>query len=273
MGLIPKINLKKSIILLVLAIAIFFLVVHTLNWQNFTIDTTSMMLLVLILVIPFIDVIRKIKYGDFEAEITPKEVEQTLKNADIEELKIKEPLDEIGEEILNLVRSDPQLGLAKLRIEIEKTLKLLWSLKNNKTQRAHVLTIPRLINELLRLEAIPSKTASALKDILPLVNRAVHGEDIEQDDAIRIADTGVSILSSLKEIYMDLAFQPLEKTIIPVRDLEEHEQAKYRVTTVIPYVDNPEKRVYIWDRKNLDEFLFDSAEYAEYPISIEKIEE
>ena len=48
--------------------------------------------------------------------------------------------------------------------------------------------------------------------------------------------------------------------------------ALYKVITVVPYVKNPEKRVYTLDQDQLDEFMDGYCEYAEYLISIEKID-
>ena len=269
----PKLNLRKIILFLVLVCAVVFLIIHTFNLVNIVIDSTSIILLLLILGIPFFDLVRKIKYGDFEAEIGTKEIDQTISKVNVEYSPTLVPNDEYGEEILTLVQSDPQLGLAKLRIELEKTLTLLLTQRKNSVQSIHYFSLFKLLTELEKSKLIPPELASALKDILPLINRAVHGQYIRQEDANKVAVIGVRLLNNLKEIYQTLAYQPLEQTIISLDDIEMYEQSKYRVTTTIPYVENPVKNVYIWDRETLMDFLFDSSQYAEFPISIERIEE
>jgi len=272
---LKKINLKKIITVLVtvlvLVMAIIFLIAHTFNWTNFTIDSTSIILLLLILCIPFVDSIRKIKYGDFEAEISSKEVAQTINKVNDEYPTTSAHANEFGKEIIDLVQSDSQLGLAKLKFELEKSVKRLLNLKKNQPSEIEHKSLYYLIGELLKIEAIPKELVSALKNILPLINRAVHGEYVKDDDAIKIAQSGIHMLNNLNEIYQDLAYKPIEKIIISMNDIETYEQAKYRVTTIIPYIDNPEKNIYIWDRDTLLDFLLGIGEYAEFPISIEKL--
>lgn len=45
-------------------------------------------------------------------------------------------------------------------------------------------------------------------------------------------------------------------------------KAKYRVTTLVPLVNNPVKNVYVVDQEELDEFLEGYNEYAEFIIEI-----
>jgi hypothetical protein len=55
------------------------LAAHTFSLDRIKVDNTSIILLLVILLSPVISAITRIKYGDFEAEIDPKEV-QKLKN-------------------------------------------------------------------------------------------------------------------------------------------------------------------------------------------------
>ena len=55
------------------------LLAHTFSFNVVKVDNTSIILLLVIFLSPFISAITKIKYGDFEAEINPKEV-QKIKN-------------------------------------------------------------------------------------------------------------------------------------------------------------------------------------------------
>jgi len=270
---ISKINLKNIIATLVLVIALFFLIAHTLNWTNVTIDTTSLLLLILILLIPFVDLIRKIKYGDFEAEISSKEVQQTINKVNDEFPTTLAHAYEFGEEILELVKSDSQLGLAKLRFEFEKSIKRIINLRKNQSDIIKYYSFRQLTDELNKLNVVPHESILTLKGISNLTTRAIHGEYIKDEDAIKIAQSGIKVLNTLNEIYQELAYKPIEKTTISMDDVESYEQAKYRVTTIIPYVENPIKNVYIWDRDTLYDFLADSGDFAEVPISIEKIDE
>jgi len=57
-----------------LLLALVFLVSHALAFDKIKVDNTTIILLLVILISPFISAIKKIKFGDFEAEIDPKEV-------------------------------------------------------------------------------------------------------------------------------------------------------------------------------------------------------
>lgn len=52
--------------------ALALLATHSFGFQGVIVDNTSLILLVIILASPFIAAIRKIKIGDFEAEIQPE---------------------------------------------------------------------------------------------------------------------------------------------------------------------------------------------------------
>src|SRR5690349_4230198 len=59
-------------VVLVAAVSLF--AAHTFGLRPIVVDNTSLILLVLILVSPFVAAIKKIKIGEFEAEIEPEEV-------------------------------------------------------------------------------------------------------------------------------------------------------------------------------------------------------
>src|SRR5438552_11689266 len=61
-------------ITLVLGVAM--LLAHSFSFSRIKVDNTSIILLVVILLSPFISAITKIKFGEFEAEIDPKEVQK-----------------------------------------------------------------------------------------------------------------------------------------------------------------------------------------------------
>src|SRR5262245_26762382 len=108
------------------------LAVHSLGVRVITVDTTSLFLVGFLLLCPWLAALKRIKIGDFEAEINPAEVKRL--SADISkalpELKQEAPPALLGasaavEALRQLAVSDPVLALAKLRIELERTLRRL----------------------------------------------------------------------------------------------------------------------------------------------------
>ena len=63
-------------------LALGMLITHSVPDKNITVDNTSIILLIIIFLSPFISAIKKIKFGDFEAEIDSKEVQKI--KADVE---------------------------------------------------------------------------------------------------------------------------------------------------------------------------------------------
>ena len=99
-------------------IALAMLVSHTLSIEPIKVDQVSVILLIVILLSPFILAIKKIKIGDFEAEIDSNEVqkikEQVSKVAGSDKSTQMPEIQNAIQEINELVGSDPVLALAKL---------------------------------------------------------------------------------------------------------------------------------------------------------------
>jgi len=64
---------------LVSALALLLLVINTFGWGELRVDTTSIFLLALIILAPVTDLIKKVKFGEFEAEIGSREIEKSRK--------------------------------------------------------------------------------------------------------------------------------------------------------------------------------------------------
>ncbi|MFC1588849.1 hypothetical protein ACFL3P_01105 [Pseudomonadota bacterium] len=63
-------------------IALALLVSHSFKVTTLSVDSTSILLLVVMLISPFVAAIKKIKFGDFEAEIDPKEIQRIKSDAE-----------------------------------------------------------------------------------------------------------------------------------------------------------------------------------------------
>jgi len=145
---------------LILAVAL--LTLHTLKLDDVRVDTTSVILLAIILLSPFASAIRRVKIGDFEAEIDPKEVKK-ITNEVATELE-SSPIE--GEQppeiyttmsnIVDLVSSDPVLALAKLRIELEKVITKLYRLAQLGSEQGRARPLGQIVNELGRKELLPT---------------------------------------------------------------------------------------------------------------------
>ena len=122
-----------TIIIVIFCFNVIILLLHLFRVPFVQVDNTTILLMVLVLLTPFASHIKKIKFGDFEAEINQeiKKAEQQAKEikseGEVKDQIIKK--NSLIEELEELSAKDPVLALAKLIIEIEKKLKRLYTLK------------------------------------------------------------------------------------------------------------------------------------------------
>lgn len=263
---------------IVFLIALALLISHVVGWKQITVDTTTLLLLALLLVSPFIEQLRKIKVGEFEAEIAPDEVEKVKSEVDkrLGTGEVRGPITpevrSVGESLLDLLDRDHVLALAKLRIELEQALTRLHLLTTPTTRQRRHAGLNRLVGDLVRSGILPTQQSEPLREVISLCNRAVHGEHVRPADARSILDIGISILEEIDSILEEFIVKPIETQPLSPSDVSAYMGAKYRVTTVVPLVENPVRSVRILDQEGLDLLLEGYDEYGEFLVSIEKIE-
>ncbi|MCR4293312.1 MAG: hypothetical protein NUV76_10600 [Candidatus Kuenenia sp.] len=258
-------------------LAISLLGTHSLKLTTISVDSTSILLLIIILISPFIASVRKIKYGDFEAEIDPKEVQkikaEAEKNSEVKDAD-EEPRPEIytaTESIRELVSSDPVIALAKVRIELEKVLNRLARIAGIEVKRP---ALGMLVKTLSNHEIISPNIGKSLTEVIGICNRAMHGEVISEDSANTIVSLGVDLL---EDIYWSVQDQITSGTIVSEEVISSsesnsyYETKKYRLTSVIPLVENPKKVVRELTQEQLDALLEGYHEYAEFIVELVEI--
>jgi len=220
---------------LTLCLAIFLLIAHTFLFENINVDNISVTLLVVIFLSPFISSIRKIKFGDFEAEIDPKEVRKIKEGveAQLADMPTKQEevfISNLSNQIIELANNDIVLALAKLRIEIERIIFRLHSALNIQVKVKGRYSLTKMISDLTQRELVPSEVYGSLRQVISICNRAVHGEEIRSQDAKMIIEAGVDLLKILYSVYPDIiAAHVIEE--IPIRndELENLRNSKYKV--------------------------------------------
>jgi len=259
-------------------LALILLIIHSLPGQRIVVDSTSVILILVILISPFLSAIRKIKFGDFEAEIDPKEVERIRNNVDaqLEESKATEtgPTPEIEttvQQIRSLGETDSVIALAKLRIEIEKVVLRLH--KRTQSDRFHgrQLSLGKMIHNLTTQEIFPQQFSGTIREVISICNRAVHGEEIREKDAKAMLDVGTSLLERIFDFSMDFLLKPDESTLISQNEIDDYNKSRYRLVTLIPYVEKPVRNVRIVDQNELNDFLEGYNEYAEFIVELTRI--
>jgi hypothetical protein len=262
---------KKILPWIIMTGAAVLLVAHVARWASLQVDATTLALLGLLLVIPLLEFVRKIRLGEFEAEIAPREVAAARAKAGTE-LPAAQNEEVAGPEssLLRLVSQDPQLGLAKLRIELEQAIRQIYQLKSPQAPR-RPLALSQLLSEIEKSGDLPKDVAHLVRDVLPLANRAAHGEYVRTQDAEEIAILGTRLMREIRSLYKDKIATPAMSVVIQQADVDTLTSAQFRVTTIVPYTKNPEMRVYNLNQEGLYEFLEGYEEYAEFLVRIEPV--
>ena len=184
---VMKPKMLRSIQVIVMLVTAFLLSAHIVKWDAIQVDTVTLALLGLLLLIPFADLIRKIKLGEFEAEIGKEEIAKIQAKAAAElPSSAKEGFVISEEEIRDLLSTDPRLALAKIRIELEEALKRLYLASVDSQFDLRRLSLGRLVDGLVQREVLRGSVASALRDVISLANRAIHGERVEPAPSVSI---------------------------------------------------------------------------------------
>jgi hypothetical protein len=180
------------------------LVLHTLRVVKVQVDTTTLGLLGILLVVPLAPHIRRLKAGELEAEIGPMEAKQlqvaaaglpavNSRRTSPDESTTQEPT------AYELTMSDPPLGLAQLQLELERELRRLYDRHLAGTTQPH-LSPNYMAHKLREHDLLPSEIAQPLADVTALARRVMNGEYVPADIATDIAHVGERVLTALKEI-------------------------------------------------------------------------
>jgi len=263
---------------LVLLMALALLTIHTLGLREIIVDNTSLILLALVLVSPFVAAIKKVKIGEFEAEIEPDEVSRVSRQVEkslpgpSSDQEVAPEVSVTAVAIRNLAESDPVIALAKLRIEIEAILRRLLNRVNRKAPQGRYMALAYVIRNLTNTGLFTVEFGEALQEVVTICNRAIHGEDIRQVDAREILSKGVELLEAIEQMVRDYGItHPVETKTLTEEVLADFQNGRYRMTTIVPFVSKPELRVYELTQDEL-EFFFDGySEFAESIVALERL--
>jgi hypothetical protein len=157
-----------------------------------------------------------------------------------------------------------------LRIEYETRLRRLSERVG--VERRNPAALSAVIRELVAREVFPPAFGASLRDVIAICNRAIHGEEIRDEDARQMIDTGVDLLLVLDRTVREYALsRAAERMPITPEERDSLQDARYRLTTVVPYSEKPERRVYDLTQDELDLFVEGYSEHAEFMVSLERI--
>lgn len=205
---IARLTLRRTVLALVLPLTVLLLVGHAFKWDRIRVDGSTLALLGILMILPYVHLIRKLRVREVEAEIAPEEVGHIRERfgpelppapARTQEMEAEEP------SIMSSVRQDPPIGLVKLRIELEQAmrslLKSVRSLNNlNSLNKRRFYSLSQLTAQLDEQGVLPREVVGTLHELIPLLNRAAHGQYIRTDDAVELALLGIRVLEEIRSL-------------------------------------------------------------------------
>jgi len=263
---------RSYAVLVSVSLALVFLFLHLFWRTRFGIDSTSVALLALILAVPYLHLIRRLRFGELEAEIEPEEVaaiQKEARKAQSGRQATDRPQKMLMaySEIRDLLENDLVLGLAGLRVRLESALRRLAELYE--VPYAKKASATRIARALADLGVIDSDTLSALGGVLRVTNRAVHGAEISAEDASRVVESGLLLLENIDSLAL---VNPEHVEQMEPGEDGVWRNAMFEMTTIVPILPKPERKVYHVTQSQLDRFLDGYNEYAEYLIGLKPIE-
>lgn len=254
----------------VLIIAGVLLVVHTFDLAFLNVDWVTVALLAFLALVPYTPRLKSINLGNFGIELR-KAREQVEKNLEGEEPVEELQTDERTEEIYALLAEEPLLAVARVRLVLTDLIKSLAQAEDIETGTS---TNPRTtLRALEHQTAISPGLADATREALRLGSKAVHHEDITREEATEAVDLTLGVINRLRSHYRERVLTPVEEVEVSQSTTEEHREAKYRVQSIVPLVDNPKMITRVVPQRGLDGILEGYEEYGEFLVRIEKIEE
>lgn len=189
---------KRIIQLSISAIGILFIVGH-LIWPDINIDGITV-LLIIIVIIPWLAPVfksfelpggLKVEFHDLEKATKKLEESGLIKKGSTS----KKNQYHSKYSFLNVVDIDSNLALSGLRMEIESRLKDLAEL-NFKIVDKH--GINQITRQLAEHGVLSNQESSAILDILPILNKAAHGQEVDKQTHKWVIEIGPQILDSLE---------------------------------------------------------------------------
>ena len=187
----------RSIRWSITTIAVLLVIVH-LFIPNVKIDEIALILLVLAGVPWFAPFLKSVEL--FGAKLETRDLEETGRKAedsglvevDREPQKQKRHIYAFE----SVVGNDPNLVLAGLRIEIESRLR---KIAKNRNIKADKIPLMKLTRELIEKEILSVDEAASIKDLLPLLNSAVHGASVDKRAVDWALEFGPRLLDALED--------------------------------------------------------------------------
>lgn len=158
-------------------------------------------LILLLVVIPFVPLIKRVSYGEWEAELETlvRSAEDTVEPADVteEESDIEVRADNLEAMLERQLEEDSKVALAKLRIELEEVLRELARNRGFEPEEDYIPFHYALEFVQSYDGVIDQDLYDDILRVREVANEAIHGGEIDESTARRIIRVGIRVLERL----------------------------------------------------------------------------
>ena len=256
-------------------LALIALVIRSFNLTTIRVDWITIGLLAVIILAPYAQRLERISVANVEMDFR-SEIDQAQKQVDesIEESSADSDIEPPPgfysriNQIQALLDEDPILAVSDIRSEIYHHL---WMFAQAEGISDQQLSTTVLIQRLEEDGVLRPSVSDSVQRVIDICNRAIHGGEIEQDEASDLAELGVDIIRHLHFLFHDQVVAPVETESISQKEVDYYRNAQYEVKSVTPLVNNPKLQKRIVPQGGLDTVLEGYHQYAEFLVEIEPL--
>jgi len=194
----------KYLAMLISLLCASLIIIHAF-YSQFTIDTTTLALIVILIfpwLLPYIKTLKLPGGTEVTFKDQVQQLERLSEKSKIVEIAVQTSLTptKLAEPTFSsLFAVDPNLALASLRIEIERKSREIARQKDLRIADERV-PLRQILQELHSKKVIASSEFQILNVIIDVCNRAVHAEKVDMATASQILDIGKSAISYLESL-------------------------------------------------------------------------
>lgn len=182
------------LLVVVTFLALFVPSIISLTWQ-------TVALIVLVIIVPYVPLIKRISYGDWEAELETlvRSAEESVEKSNVARSNpgVGSRADNLETILNNQLEEDPKLALAKLRMEIEEVLKRFAEDRGYQASREYV-RFWNVVDFLVENEDVMDRDLyTDIRNVREVANEAIHGGEVSQTTAKRIVRLGLRVLERI----------------------------------------------------------------------------
>ena len=190
-------NNKKTLQIIISIIGVALITAHMI-WPTLKVDSITVVIFAIIIVPWLAPVFKTLEFpGGMKLEYNLEKVTQKLEDSGLIKIDTKKSSKPSHNKysFMNVVDIDSDLALAGLRMEIESRLQQLSEYSSEKSRNKGIVSLTK---DLENNGILTKNETSAITDVLPILNKAAHGEKIDGKLHKWVMEIGPQLLDTLE---------------------------------------------------------------------------